>query len=142
MARAFGSCFRLRNPFFQFCFDGVEIEARAALHRREFDEGLEFLAHYLLNEDEAPELVFEPVEILLCAVLRSVVGPACAFEWIEAQVGDVRHVRPGFLAQPAGGLVDEAVLVVEHVTVTTTDRRRTRQAARTGSGQAGSNGRH
>jgi hypothetical protein len=43
----------------------------------------------LLNEDEAPELVFEPVEILLCAVLRSVVGPACAFEWIEAQVGDV-----------------------------------------------------
>ena len=39
MARAFGSCFRLRNPFFQFCFDGVEIEARAALHRREFDEG-------------------------------------------------------------------------------------------------------
>lgn len=76
VARAFGSCFRLRNPFFQFCFDGVEIEARAALHRREFDEGLEFLAHYLLNEDEAPELVFEPVEILLCAVLRSVVGPA------------------------------------------------------------------
>ena len=46
------------------------------------------------------------------AVFRPVVWPACALERIEAQVGDVRHVRMGLFAQPASGLVDEAELVV------------------------------
>ncbi len=37
-------------------FHGVEVEARAALHRRVIEEGLEFLAHHLLDEHKAPEL--------------------------------------------------------------------------------------
>ena len=67
------------------------------------EEGLEFLAHHLLDEHEAPELVLEPVEVLLRAFFRAVVGPAGALERIEAQVGDVGHVRMGLLAQPACG---------------------------------------
>ena len=46
------------------------------------------------------------------AFFRSVVRPARALERIQAQVGDVRHVRLGLFAQPAGRLVDEAELVV------------------------------
>jgi hypothetical protein len=36
----------------------------ASLHRRKFQEGLDFLAHHLLDEHEAPELELEPIEIL------------------------------------------------------------------------------
>ncbi len=43
---------------------GIEIEARALLHRRELEEGLE-LRHFLLDKHEAPELVLEPIEVLL-----------------------------------------------------------------------------
>ena len=56
--------------------------------------------------------ILEPIEVLLPTVLGPVVGPARALERIEAQVGDVRHVRMGLFAQPALGLVDEAVFVV------------------------------
>src|SRR6478672_740741 len=65
-----------------------------------------------LDADEAPELVLEPVEVLLCAFLRAVVGPARALERIEPQVGQVRDVGPGLVTHPATRLVDEAVLVV------------------------------
>src|ERR1700688_4141070 len=78
----------------------IEIEARAPLHRRVFEEGLDLLANDLLDEDEAPEFVFEPIEILLRAVLRPVVWPARALERIEAQVRNERHVRVGLFAQP------------------------------------------
>ena len=36
--------------FRQFCFDGLEVETRALLHRRVVEEGLQFLAHHLLDE--------------------------------------------------------------------------------------------
>ena len=52
-------------------FHGIEVEARAALHRRVFEEGLEFLAHHLLDEHKAPELILEPVEVLLRRLLSS-----------------------------------------------------------------------
>ncbi len=51
-------------------FHRIEIETRAALHRRIIKEGLEFLADDLLDEDKSPELEFEPVKVLLGAVLR------------------------------------------------------------------------
>jgi hypothetical protein len=44
-------------------FHRLEIEARALLHRRELDEALGCLPNLLLYEDEAPELVQEPVVI-------------------------------------------------------------------------------
>src|SRR5438876_2601067 len=112
LARAFGSRFRLLHPFCHLRFDCVKVEARASLHRRVIEESLEFLAHYLLNEHETPELVFEPIEVLLPAFFRPIVWPARALERIQPQVGDVRYVRLGFFAQPAGGLVDEAELIV------------------------------
>src|SRR6202044_4127183 len=92
--------------------DRVEIETRAALHRRIIEEGLDFLADDLLDEYEAPELELEPIEILLSAVFVSIAGPACALERIEAQVCDVRHIRMRLLAEPARGLVDEAELII------------------------------
>src|SRR5882672_3357824 len=41
--------------------DRFHVETRALLHRRELDEALRRLADLLLDEDEAPELVGEPV---------------------------------------------------------------------------------
>src|SRR5256886_10804168 len=92
--------------------DGIKVETRASLHRWEFEEGLEFLAHHLLDKHKAPELELEPIEVLLRAVFRSVVGPALALERIEAQVNQVRYVNVRLFTQPTLGLVDEAELVI------------------------------
>ncbi|WP_347710860.1 hypothetical protein [Bradyrhizobium sp. CB1650] len=56
-----------------------------------------------LNEDKTPELVFEPIEVLLPAFLRSIVRPACALERIEPEVSDVGHIELGLFADPACG---------------------------------------
>ena len=93
-------------------FHGVEVEARALLHRRVIEEGLEFLADDLLDEHKAPELELEPIEVLLRAFFRPIVGPALALERIEAQVDQIGHVHLRLFTQPAMGLVDETILVV------------------------------
>src|SRR5215213_6975786 len=90
----------------------VEVEARALLHWRELDRRHGELLHLLLHEDEAPELVLEPLEILLRAGLGPVLRPSRALEGIEAEIGQIRDVDLGLVAEPASGLVDEAVLVV------------------------------
>src|ERR1700742_3488689 len=69
IAGTFCSLFSFGHLLGHFGFDGVEVEAGAALHGRVIEEGLDFLAHHLLDEDEAPELVFEPVEVLLASFL-------------------------------------------------------------------------
>src|SRR5206468_690492 len=89
-----------------FRFYGIEVKARALLHRREFDRSLRQLLNLLLNEHEAPEFVFEPVEVLLRSGLSPIVGPARALKGIEAQVDQVRYVNLGFFTQPAPRLVD------------------------------------
>jgi hypothetical protein len=65
LAGAFAGGLRFLHPFRHFCLHSVEIEARAALHRRVIEEGVEFLAHYLLGEHEPPKLEPEAVEVLL-----------------------------------------------------------------------------
>src|SRR5438034_5606061 len=112
LASAFGGRLRLFHLFRHLGFHGIKIETRTLLHRRVIKEGLEFLAHHLLDEDKAPELELEPIEVLLRAVFRSVVGPALTLERIETQVDQVRHVNMRLLTQPALGLVDEAELVI------------------------------
>src|SRR5581483_5159855 len=82
LAWAFACRLGLGDPFRHLRFDGVEIEARALLHRRVLDESLELLGDYLLDEYEPPELVLEPIEVLLRAFLRSAVRPARALERI------------------------------------------------------------
>ncbi len=42
-----------------------EVEARAALHRRELDGRLREFGHLLLHENKTPELELEPIEVLL-----------------------------------------------------------------------------
>ena len=56
LASALARRLRLGHPFRHLRFDCIKVEARALLHRREIEEGLEFLANYLLDEHEAPEL--------------------------------------------------------------------------------------
>src|SRR5207245_8625142 len=85
---------------------------RASLHRRVVEEGLEFLAHHLLDEDKTPELELEPIEVLLPAFFGSVLRPALALERIKAQVDQDRHVKVRLGTEPPLGLVDETILVV------------------------------
>src|SRR3954451_24921094 len=109
---AFRRRLRLLHLLCHFGFDSLEVEARALLHRRILKEGLERLAHYLLDEHETPELVLEPIEILLCAFFGAVVGPAGPLERIQPQVSNVGDVDLGFFAQPAVGLVNESEFVI------------------------------
>jgi len=41
---------------FDLCFHGIEVEARALLHRRILDRRFRKLSNFLLDEDESPEL--------------------------------------------------------------------------------------
>src|SRR5258706_507786 len=107
VAGAFGRRFRFGHLLSHLRLDCVKVEAGSPLHRRVIEEGLDFLAHYLLDKHEAPELELEPIEVLLRPVFRPVAGPACAFERVKSQVGDVRDVWMGLFPQPAGGLIDE-----------------------------------
>src|SRR5262249_5321326 len=93
-------------------FHGIEVEARALLHRRILDGRVGQLHDLFLHEHEPPELVLEPLEVRLRPGLGAVVGPARALERIETQVSDVRYVRLGLLTEPAGWLIDEPELVV------------------------------
>src|SRR3979411_1747714 len=97
LAGAFGGRLRLFHFFRHLRLDGIKVETRASLPRWEFEEGLEFLAHHLLDEHKAPELELEPVEVLLSAFFCPIVRPALALERIQAQGGDVRTDRFGFL---------------------------------------------
>src|SRR5438034_6966462 len=112
LASALGSRLRLFHLFRHLRFDGIKIETRAFLHWRIFEEGLEFLAHHLLDENKAPELELEPIEVLLRAFFRPIVWPALALKRIETQVDQVRHVNVRLFTQPTLGLVDETILVV------------------------------
>src|SRR5271157_1940137 len=112
VAWAFGRRLRLGHPCRHLRLEFVKVEARAPLHRRELKERLQFLAHYLLDEHEAPELELEPIEVLLRPLFGPVVGPARAFERIETQVGDDRNVRMGLFTQPPFWLINETVLVI------------------------------
>ena len=112
VAWAFRCCLSCGHFPTHLGLDCVEVEACATLHRRVVEEGLDFFTDYLLDEDEAPELILKPIEILLGSIFRTIAWPAGAFERIEAQVGDVGDVRVGFFAEPALGLVDETEFIV------------------------------
>src|SRR5207237_9413831 len=68
--------------------------------------------HHLPDEDKAPELELEPIEVLLRAFFRPIVWPALALKRIETQVDQIGHVNVRLFTQPALGLVNEAKLVV------------------------------
>src|SRR5216117_3374779 len=112
LASALGSRLRLFHLFRHLRFDGIKIETRAFLHWRIIEKGLQFLAHHLLDENKAPELELEPIEVLLRAFFRPIVWPALTLEGIEAQVDQVRYVNLRLITQPTLGLVNETILVV------------------------------
>src|SRR3954464_11430164 len=84
----------------------VEVEARALLHWRGLDRRHGELLHLLLHEDKAPELVLEPLEILLRAGLGPVLRPSRALERIEAEIGEIGDVTLVLVPAPARGLGD------------------------------------
>src|SRR5947208_11468800 len=59
LAGTFAGCLCLLHPFRHLRFHCVKIETRAPLHRRVIEEGLEFLAHYLLTKTKRQNLEFE-----------------------------------------------------------------------------------
>ncbi|MBR0741339.1 hypothetical protein JQ581_30855 [Bradyrhizobium liaoningense] len=95
-----------------FRLHGIEVEARALLHRRKRYRGHGQLLDLLLNEHEAPEFILGPIEILLRAISGAVIGPARSLERIKAKVGQIGHVNRGFFTKPSAGLVDETILVL------------------------------
>jgi hypothetical protein len=95
----FDGCLDLR-------FHGIEVEARALLHRRELDCSHGDLRHLLLGNDEPPELLLEPLEFFQGS------RETCALQRIQTQVHENRHVVMNGAAKPAIGLVNEAILVV------------------------------
>src|SRR5438128_2413003 len=92
-----GSLPHRRSSGLDLRLHGVEVEARSLLHRGELDRCLGEFRNLLLDEDEAPELVLEPGEVILSTVLRSIFRPAGPLERIEAQVGQVGDVGVGFV---------------------------------------------
>src|SRR5437016_5094803 len=76
-----------------FRLHSIEVEARAFLHWGELNRSHREHRNLLLDENEAPEFVLEPVEVLLRSVFGPAIGPARALKWIEAQVDQVGHVR-------------------------------------------------
>src|SRR5215475_957701 len=87
-------------------FDRFQIEQSRRLHRRKFNETFGELGHDLLDENETPELIGKP---------RIVVDGSAqtrAFERVQPNIGQNRKVRFYGAAQPATGLVDEAILVI------------------------------
>src|SRR5215218_5742313 len=111
--RSSAHLFRYRGPSgLDLPLHGFKVEACALLHRRELDRRHGQLFHLLLNEHEAPEFVLEPVEVFLRSLFGSGIGPASALEWIEAQIGQGRHVNLDLATQPTARLIDEAILVV------------------------------
>src|SRR6266478_2117551 len=100
-----------------FRFHGIEIEAGALLHRRVLDGRHDELLHLLLDKHEAPEFVFEPLEVLLRPGFGPTIGPARALERIQAKVGQVGHVRNQsspemmpFSTLPAGTLPGQRII--------------------------------
>src|SRR5438045_3358910 len=112
LAGTFAGCLCLLHPFRHLRFHCIKIETRAFLHRWVIEEGLEFLAHHLLDKNKAPELEFKPIEVLLPAFFGPMARPAHALKRIEAKVSDIRHVHMRLFTYPAIGLVDEAKLVI------------------------------
>ena len=95
-----------------FRLHGIEVEARALLHRRELDRRHGQLRHLLLDKHEAPEFVLEPVEVLLRPSLVPLSGQPVRSKGSRRRLVRYGHVGLGLVAEPAAGLVDEAILEV------------------------------
>src|SRR5258708_30423913 len=91
--------------------DRYKIEARPPLHRREFDESDGVLGDFLLQEDEAPELVDEEIreEVVRTHVALRVLHP---LERIEPEVGEDRCIEMDGSPDPTLGLVDQPVFPI------------------------------
>src|SRR5206468_8508055 len=94
LACAFARRLRLFHLFAHLGFHGLKVETRAFLHWRVFEEGLEFLAHHLLDENKAPELEIEPIEVLLLAFFLPILGPTLVLYRYQAQVDLDMYVNP------------------------------------------------
>src|SRR6476469_3123031 len=103
------SCVRL-DGLLDLLLDGFQVEARALLHRREFDGRLSELPDLLLRKLEAPELEGKPV-VVGQRPLVAVWQPR-PLERIEPEIGEDRPIDLDRAAQPAAGLVGETILEV------------------------------
>lgn len=84
-----------RSFLLEFLLQLLQVKARAFLHWRELEESLRCLCYFLLNKDEAPELVCEPV------VVGQGSSHARAFVGIETQIDQDGPINLDRRAQPA-----------------------------------------
>ncbi len=91
-------------------FHGLEVETRALLHGRIVEGRHGSFATFLLDKHETPEFILEPSKVLVRAVIP--LPPGRALKGIQAQVCENRRVDMDLAADPAFGLVDEAILEV------------------------------
>src|SRR5215510_11227901 len=86
--------------------DSVQVERSGFLNRRELDECFAELRHLLLDEDEAPEFVLEPLSLL------QGLPHTRSLQRVQAEVSQDRPVNLDRAAEPALRLINEAILVV------------------------------
>src|SRR5262245_23766696 len=84
----------------------IQVERSGFLNGRELDESLAELRHLLLDEDEAPEFILEPLSLL------HGLPQSRSLQRVQAEVSQDRPVNLDRAAQPALRLINEAVLVV------------------------------
>src|SRR5262245_64793400 len=90
-----------RHGLRDLLLDGVQVERSGLLNRRELDEGLAELRHFLLDEDEAPEFVLEPLSLL-----QGLPHP-CSLQRVQSKVRQDRPVNLDRAAKPALRLINE-----------------------------------
>src|SRR5262249_48871393 len=95
-----------RDGLHDLLLDGVQVERSWFLNRRGLGEGLAELRDLLLDEEEAPEFLLEPLNLL------HGLPPTCLFPRVQAEVSQDRPVHFDRAAKPALRLINEAVLVV------------------------------
>ena len=86
---------RLFHPFRHLRFHGIEVEARAPLHRRVLEGRLASLPTSCWTNTKRQNSYLNQSKYCCAPSFVPLSGPAHALERIEAQVGDVRHVRHG-----------------------------------------------
>src|SRR5262249_19310936 len=76
----------------KFSLQGFQVKRRAFLHGRVLDETVRGFGDLLLNQNEAPELCYEPVVIRNRTVVFAVVHTS-ALERVQADIGEDRPVH-------------------------------------------------
>src|ERR1700722_14996581 len=106
-SRLLGVC---RDSLLDLRLDGLQVEARALLHRRGLARTLRDLADFVLYKLETPKLVGKPGVERQRTV--GAVRKVHAFERVKTNVGQDRPIHLDRAAKPTAWLIGEAIFVI------------------------------